>query len=330
MIFARYFSKMSSIINKVSGGNYMQILSQITGVITSIDDDYWVKQNALLDGLSQKLTMRFITDPPTDKPHFEIPFITVEKKKKVIIKTKQVPNPECIHSTVVNTRWFKVLCNFHANVSQLIERLFPDKPENITFIPNIMMGQRFNGHDLSDESEFNSLMEEYKAVGSIINLVLTPSYDVRAKIRKSDALLRSIFKDGNLPKNIGFVDPDANTGDLDFDQIVNIVYYFVLAEYRSKIMNDSKGYVKVFLKTVGSAKSINNMSGAKFADFISALDLDKCSSSREVKEFAAKAGDILRDIDSGKSKATILKSIDDLLNKPIDDTGIIDEDGVEM
>lgn len=304
----------------------MKILSQITGVITTIDDDYWRNQNSLINGLIEKLAMEY----PADKPHFETPFITETKKKKNVIKTKQVPNPECIHSNVVKTKWFKAICTFHSNISQLFERLFPEKGDDIKFMPKILMGQTYNGHDLSVEEEFNLVNSEYKAIGTIINLILTPSYDVRARIRKSEATLRSIFKDGNLPKNIGFVDADADTGDLEFDQIVNIVYYFVLAEYRSKIMNDSKGYVQVFLKTIGSAKSINNMSGAKFADFISALDLDKCSSNKEVKDFANKAGDILRDIDNGKSKTSILKSIDDLLNKPMDDVLGEDVDGVDM
>ena len=292
---------MNTAIEKIVGSDYMKFLSYIIGELDAVEESVWLEQNQKITKLLYEIPAEY--RPRLGKiPPFQEPKIAPKKKKP----NKLIYNPDCRHEQVVRTEFFKKIREDIASLNSLMESSYDEKKKEF------FSHARWNGTTPNQDT-----ITYLEKISEIVDIILMPSYDVRNKILKRQDVIQDIFKNKTLPQDIGLA------------EVIDIIYNFAIVEYRSRLLNDSRGYMKLFMKTFQDS-NLAKMKGSSFTSFIDAIDFDKIENKETLKSFAAGARKIFEHAqEGGKIDAKLLDEIRNLLENPVSG-GEPDKDGVDL
>lgn len=312
VIFFSMIQKMHDIdaqIAKISGQeNYMESLQKITGNIMTIDAAIFKEKHRKISAcdFNIRLLLKRISDEQPNPSILEQmtqfnaessvvnikdgTFIMYQRKTK---STKNPPKPprEIIApghkpEELIKTPWFKMVKRIEKEVNKFITSAFPENTDqaNLTYEylaneykqhPELVDIRTVYDCKVNSESIFKSFVQLRKCSNIIINILLTPMYDVKHTIRKHWNKIEQIFKSKAFQQ----------TGIASPDDIVDMLNQFIIAKYRATITGNNKHYVKLFLNTIGN-DNVSNMDGARFMEIMDSIDLDKLNKEDKVYKFA--------------------------------------------
>ena len=272
-------------------------------------------------------------------------YVKKSKKSKKQKKPREIINNGYRPIDLVKTEWFKLIKRMEKDIHKFLIEVFPDTSQNTDTnnnintdsIPNIQLN---NKSKLDVESKtFADLEHEYKLhpelidiktaldckintnklftsiimikkfAKIIINILLTPMYDVKKTIHSHWSEINRIFKTKAFQQ----------TKLTSPEDIIEILYQFIIAKYRATITGNNKHYVKLFLDTVGN-ENVSNMDGARFVEIMDAIDLDKLNKKDKVYQFALGAKSIMQRIVNNENiTPNILKEFDNMFNDENDE-----------
>ena len=268
-------------------------------------------------------------------------YVKKSKKSKKQKKPREIINNGYRPIDLVKTEWFKLIKRMEKDIHKFLIEVFPDNTSQNTNVnnendtdslPNVQLN---NKSKLDVESKtFADLEHEYKLhpelldiktaldckintnklftsiimikkfAKIIINILLTPMYDVKKTIHSHWSEINRIFKTKAFQQ----------TKLTSPDDIIEILYQFIIAKYRATITGNNKHYVKLFLDTVGN-ENVSNMDGARFVEIMDAIDLDKLNKKDKVYQFALGAKSIMQRIVNNENiTPNILKEFDNMFN----------------
>ena len=272
-------------------------------------------------------------------------YVKKSKKSKKQKKPREIINNGYRPIDLVKTEWFKLIKRMEKDIHKFLIEVFPDTSQstnvndgsNTDSLPNVQLN---NKSKLDVESKtFADLEHEYKLhpelldiktaldckintnklftsiimikkfAKIIINILLTPMYDVKKTIHSHWSEINRIFKTKAFQQ----------TKLTSPDDIIEILYQFIIAKYRATITGNNKHYVKLFLDTVGN-ENVSNMDGARFVEIMDAIDLDKLNKKDKVYQFALGAKSIMQRIVNNENiTPNILKEFDNMFNDENDE-----------
>ena len=272
-------------------------------------------------------------------------YVKKSKKSKKQKKPREIINNGYRPIDLVKTEWFKIIKRMEKDIHKFLIEVFPDTSQstnvndgsNTDSLPNVQLN---NKSKLDVESKtFADLEHEYKLhpelldiktaldckintnklftsiimikkfAKIIINILLTPMYDVKKTIHSHWSEINRIFKTKAFQQ----------TKLTSPDDIIEILYQFIIAKYRATITGNNKHYVKLFLDTVGN-ENVSNMDGARFVEIMDAIDLDKLNKKDKVYQFALGAKSIMQRIVNNENiTPNILKEFDNMFNDENDE-----------
>ena len=273
-------------------------------------------------------------------------YVKKSKKSKKQKKPREIINNGYRPIDLVKTEWFKLIKRMEKDIHKFLIEVFPDNTSqntnvndgtNTDSLPNVQLN---NKSKLDVESKtFADLEHEYKLhpelldiktaldckintnklftsiimikkfAKIIINILLTPMYDVKKTIHSHWSEINRIFKTKAFQQ----------TKLTSPDDIIEILYQFIIAKYRATITGNNKHYVKLFLDTVGN-ENVSNMDGARFVEIMDAIDLDKLNKKDKVYQFALGAKSIMQRIVNNENiTPNILKEFDNMFNDENDE-----------
>ena len=272
-------------------------------------------------------------------------YVKKSKKSKKQKKPREIINNGYRPIDLVKTEWFKIIKRMEKDIHKFLIEVFPDTSQNTNVnnendtnsLPNMQLN---NKSKLDVESKtFADLEHEYKLhpelldiktaldckintnklftsiimikkfAKIIINILLTPMYDVKKTIHSHWSEINRIFKTKAFQQ----------TKLTSPDDIIEILYQFIIAKYRATITGNNKHYVKLFLDTVGN-ENVSNMDGARFVEIMDAIDLDKLNKKDKVYQFALGAKSIMQRIVNNENiTPNILKEFDNMFNDENDE-----------
>ena len=289
---------MNSAIEKIVGSDYMRILSHIIGNLDSIEESTWMEQNKQITMLLNEIPVSY-RERLTKIPPFNQPMVARKKNKP----NKLTYNTDCRHEVVVRSDFFKRIRDDVASLNKLMETAYDGK--------EFFSHAKWEGMTPNEDT-----ITYHKKISEIVDIILLPSYDLRKKILSKQGIIQDIFKNKTLPADIGLA------------EVVDIIYNFAIVEYRSKLLNDNRGYMKLFMKTFQDS-NLAKMKGSSFTSFIDSIDFDKIENKDKLKSFAEGARKIFERAQDGKQiDAALLDDIRKLLENPVPDS--TDVDGVEF
>ena len=272
-------------------------------------------------------------------------YVKKSKKSKKQKKPREIINNGYRPIDLVKTEWFKLIKRMEKDIHKFLIEVFPDTSQNTNVnnendtnsLPNMQLN---NKSKLDVESKtFADLEHEYKLhpelldiktaldckintnklftsivmikkfAKIIINILLTPMYDVKKTIHSHWSEINRIFKTKAFQQ----------TKLTSPEDIIEILYQFIIAKYRATITGNNKHYVKLFLDTVGN-ENVSNMDGARFVEIMDAIDLDKLNKKDKVYQFALGAKSIMQRIVNNENiTPNILKEFDNMFNDENDE-----------
>lgn len=166
-----------------------------------------------------------------------------------------------------------------------------------------------------EELVFNAFMDMQKFSNAIINILLTPMYDVLDKVTKSyDKDLAHAFK-STIQKGIA-------TRDL----IIELLTNFACAQYRAKLTGSSK-YMLEMLSDELTEGALSEMDGARYISVMDSINTDAMTKGSKAAGFTVKARELMKKMieQDGKMDTSILTEIKDLIGDDEDDAPEVKE-----
>ena len=320
-------------IAKISGQeNYMDSLQKITGNIMTVDREMYHEKHTKISAcdFNIKILLKRIYDEEPNKTILEVKTLYDTESAKLNIKdgtfmmyqrkSKKKSKPPCeivapghSPSDLIKTDWFKHVKHIEKEINKFMISSFPekfeDKDKNFEYIdaeykqhPELMDIRTIYDCKICSPNIFKSFMQLHKCCKIIINILLLPMYDVKKCIRNHWSKIEQIFKTKAFQQ----------TGIASPDDVVEMLYQFIVAKYRATVTGNNKHYVKLFLNTVGN-ENVSNIDGARFMEIMDSIDLDKLNKDEKVYKFAlgaktamqkivknenANAEEIIRELDS--------------------------------
>lgn len=309
-------------IAKITGQeDYMNSLQKITGNIMSVDADMFKSAHkklsacdfnikVLLSRLSESEpengTIKSILDEfTTESTKLNIKdgtFTMYQRKCKNPKPPREIIAPGHQPSELVQTQWFKHVKHIEKEINKWFVAVFPQTvtEENRTFAhlndviyksnPEVKELQTVYDVKIGKEEQFNSLLNLRKCSNLIINILMSPMYDVKGTIRKHWGKIQKIFNSKAF----------QTTGIASPEDIIEMLNKFIVAKYRATITNNNKHYAKLFLSVVGN-ENVSNLDGARFIEIMDSIDLDKLDKNENVYKFASSAKNIIHQIVNNKN-----------------------------
>lgn len=188
------------------------------------------------------------------------------------------------------------------NAKQLADKTFEDLKEVYAKNPELIDIKNILGCRITDEKMFALMKMLRYFCKVVIDILLVPMYDVKAKIDSNWSCIDNVFK------TKAFKDAKFTSKE----DIENILYQFIVAKYRATVTGNNKHYVKLFLDTVGS-ENISNMDGARFMEIMDSIDIDKLNKDDKVYKFAVNAKNAMKRIANSETVTPeILKEFDNM------------------
>ena len=282
--------------------------------------------------------------------------IKKSKKSKKVRKPREIINQGYRPMELVKTSWFKMVKHIEKDIHKFLVEVFPqetpvevDKDQEDSESANSRSDDLINtSAEKYNEQNFNKSIEnktfadlenEYKLHPElpdiktalnckvttnttftsmlllkrfckiIINILLTPMYDVKKTINSHWSEIDKIFKTKAFQQ--------AKIASAE--DIVEILYQFIVAKYRATVTGNNKHYVKLFLDTVGN-DNVSNMDGARFMEIMDAIDLDKLNKRDKVYKFAMGAKTAMQRIVKNEGiTPEVLKEFDEMFKSSDDE-----------
>lgn len=290
-------------IKKISGqDNYMESLQKITGDIMTIDSAFYHDKHNKMSAcdFNIKLLLKRITDEQNNntinaiKASYDVEsaninikegtFIIETKKTKKGIKQREVIAPGHKPCELINTQWFKQVKHIEKEIHKYLTKTFPNNEEpnfdkiqeEYTKHPELVDLMTLYDCKINTPTIFKSFIQLQYNCNYIINVLLTPMYDIKATIMKHWSKIEHVFKSKVFQQ-----------GGVNVD-IVEMLSQFIIAKYRAQVTGNNKHYVKLFLSTIGN-ENISNLNGARFMEIMDSIDLDKLNKDENVYKFACGA-----------------------------------------
>lgn len=329
-------------ISRISGQqNYMDQLQRITGNINFIDMKMYHEKHTKMvscDENIKKILHKICDEDNTienlkNKYEKESDALNIKDKtfsmyQKKSKKSKPKPPKEIITQgyrppDLIKTEWFKIIKHIEKDVNKFLIEVFPqnesskdsyDKSlESKTFAdlekeykehPELLDIKTALDCKINSKVIFTSILLLRRFCKIIINILLTPMYDVKGTINSHWSEINRIFKTKAFQQ----------TKIASPEDIVNILYQFIIAKYRATITGNNKHYVKLFLDTVGN-DNVSSMDGARFMEIMDSIDLDKLDKKDKVYKFALNAKTAMQRIANNENiTPEILKEFDEMFN----------------
>ena len=298
-------------IAKISGQqDYMKQLEKITGSIFFIDMTMYHEKHIIISNNDDKIRRALIDISNTNdsiNQHLRefstlssaldirnktfIMKVKKSKKSKKKRPPREVVNNGYLPCDLIKTGWFKCIKRLERDINKFLIDIFPLKQEGDPVEHSYaLLEQIYKEHPelmdvklaldcrITDADTFNNILTIKSACKEIIDILLLPMYDVKQTIISHSDKLDTIFKTKAF----------QNTQVASMDDIVEILYQFIVAKYRATITGNDKHYVKLFLDTLGNDQ-VSNMDGARFIEIMDAIDLDKLDKRDRVYQFAINA-----------------------------------------
>lgn len=309
-------------ISKITGqNNYMETLQKITGNIMTIDMEQYhsVHKKISACDFNIKVLLSRLAESETTDNGSSINAINDEYKRestninikdgtftmyqrKVGKKGKVKPPREIVapgHNPpdLIKTQWFKSVKHIEKEVNKYFTNVFPNtlKPDEQTFAylsteiyktsPEVLELQTIYDVKIANDEIFKNITQLRKCTNMIINLLLTPMYDVKGTIRKHWDKIERIFNSKAFQQ----------TGLTCQEDIIDMLNQFIVAKYRATITGNNKHYAKLFLSVVGN-DNVTNMDGARFIEIMDSIDLEKLDKNENVYKFASNAKELIHQI----------------------------------
>ena len=219
------------------------------------------------------------------------------KKSKTQKPPREIIAPGHLPSELVKTPWFKHVKHIEKEVNKFMTEVFPatvpaDKHtfehlNTVVYVATPAMKELQSVYDVhvTDEATFTSISQLRKCTNIVINQLLIPMYDVKGTIRKHWGKIQKIFNSKAFQE----------TGITSPEDIIDMLYQFIVAKYRATITGNNKHYAKLFLSVVGN-ENVSNLDGARFMEIMDSIDLDKLDKNENVYKFASSAKEIIHSI----------------------------------
>lgn len=304
-------------ISKITGqNNYMETLQKITGNIMNVDMDMYkgvhkkvsacdfnikVLLSRLVEANPDNDTIKKVTDEfiaeSTKLNIKEKTFVMYHRKAKDSKPAREIVDHDHLPSELIKSKWFKCVKHTEKEINKFFTEVFPSTlpAEQHTFEylngtvysanPAIKELQSVYDVHVLDEQTFTSITQLRKCTNIIINQLLVPMYDVKGTIRKHWGKIQKVFTSKAF----------QSTGIASPEDIIDMLYQFIVAKYRATVTGNNKHYAKLFLSVVGD-KNVSNLDGARFIEIMDSIDLDKLDKNENVYKFATSAKEIIHSI----------------------------------
>lgn len=304
---------IDSQIAKISGQqDYMKQLEKITGNIFFIDMTMYHEKHRIISDNDEKIRQALTDINASNEAvhqHLEkyvalssaldvknktfVMKVKKSKKSKKKRPPREVVNNGYLPQELIKTEWFKCIKHLERDINKFFTEVFPLKQnENDTNNTHsyTLLEQIYKEHpeltdiklaldcQITNENIFNNIFIIRQSCKEIIDILLLPMYDVKRTIVSHSDKLDTIFKTKAF----------QNTQIASMDDIIEILYQFIVAKYRATVTGNDKHYVKLFLDTLGN-EQVSNMDGARFIEIMDAIDLDKLDKRDRVYQFAINA-----------------------------------------
>lgn len=317
------------LIKNITGSNdYMKELSKVVGNITNIDLGYFADKNKvnILNDEIIRSVMKNLPNTET-KHYFELSIINdfnnaiIEKKKKNG-KIKKLINDNFRPKVFIKSPFFKMIKLIEKTANNLIEAYDIDTAapsmEQVNSVlktnPELMDVKNFFGYHLKTDEDIKLMLKAKEAAHKIIDNYMLPMYDVKKTMEKNWGILSPMFKSAEFATHAY--------------EIKDMLYLFMIANYRTTITENSKYYMKLFMEVINKTDNpelkaaipeenvIANMDPARFLELLDTINLDSISQKKSVYNFALRSKDIIKRIakkDPNDKMEDIIKDIQDVL-----------------
>lgn len=331
--------RIDKTIARVSGSSdYMGDLAQITGHMTTINKEFYIKQISEVMTTYEKgirLVLKEIEAndivSKLDKAYEELNLSKLyeekvhKKSKKVSMKLRLTPKD------IYQSNWFKLLRQVESLATEVYNQfslegkdLKEKQLEIINKNRDSVETFTFYGKQITQPNVPKAIVICKKFINKILEIILTPMYDCMDYIKKHwvDQINQAVG--AQVQKKTG-------KNEITQDEIQNYLYTFVLAKYRLDITGSTEHFTNVLLKSINEYE-VASIDAARFLDVIENFKLDDIKGSEQLKQMAELAKDEMRKI-IGKediSPSEILKDIEKFLNvepeeKPVETEQVTDD-----
>lgn len=304
-------------ISKITGqNNYMETLQKITGNIMNVDVEMYRnvhKKVSACDFNLKVLLSRLVENDPdnstikgtadefiNESNQLNIKdgtFVMYQRKCKSPKPPREIIDHDHLPSELLKTKWFKSVKHIEKEVNKFYTAVFPATlpadQQTFEYLNNTVYTNTpevkeiqsvYDVHILTAET-FKSIEQLRKCANIIINQLLVPMYDVKGTIRKHWHKIQKVFTTKAFQSS-GIASPE---------DIIDMLYQFIVAKYRATVTGNNKHYAKLFLSVVGD-KNVSNIDGARFIEIMDSIDLDKLDKNENVYKFATSAKEIIHSI----------------------------------
>lgn len=165
---------------------------------------------------------------------------------------------------------------------------------------------------------YDTLLGLQKNANIIMNIILTPMYDIKTKITKSfDTKLAPSFKES------------ITNGTLTREVVIDLITDFMVAKYRAMLTGSSKYFVQMLSDELTEGQ-LAHCDGRNFVEMMDAIDTDTFSKGSRAAGFTTKAKGLMKKMlersESGQGfDMSILKDVHELVaEKPDEREGLVD------
>lgn len=262
--------------------------------------------------------------------------IILKLKKGVGKGAKPTPNnsreviaPDYSPLQIASSDWFKTIKMLEREVYHVIEKVFisPDGEarthktskerkeikDNYTYdqyeevvkrYPNVRDLYKFFNIKITNKAIFDTILDIQKYACIIINIMLTPMYDVRSKIDKS------------YDKNLSFAFKSVvSNGTLTKDIVINLLTDFMIAKYRATITGSQKYFIQMLSDELTEGQ-LAHCSAPEFVSIMDTIKLEELDTKSKTIDFTIKAKELMKKmVERGESTldVAIIKDVKELL-----------------
>ena len=328
-------SRLDKTIVKFSGAkNYMDKLAQITGHMNSIDENFYIQQIGIVKTTylsiikelnkyikDSEIFSDFITSIEAEYKKLnlnELYHDVVKKAKKNKPERKQ-HKVRITPKDIYESKWFKMIVDLEKTSADLIgqfeiesNKMSDAHKKIIETEPMIINTHTFYGIKVNNDSITGSIFVTSKFINKVIEILLTPMYDVKTHMDKNWLPQIDEVLGVELKKKLG---DKAKDVPITQEDIKNYVYTFLLTKYRLELTGNTGEFAKTLMNSLDSSV-IGSCNPARFINLIDGLKLDEVENNKGVKKVVELARKELIKVSENQDikPAELLNDINEILS----------------
>jgi hypothetical protein len=296
-------SRLDKTIVKFSGAkNYMDQLAQVTGHMNSIDENFYTQQIGIVKTTYLSIIKElnkyvkdsgilsdFITLIETEykKLNLNVLYHDVVKKAKKNKAERKQHKVRITPKDIYESKWFKMIVELEKTSADLIgqfeiesNKMSDAHKKIIETEPIIINTHTFYGIKINNDNITGSIFVTSKFINKVIEILLTPMYDVKSHMDKNWLPQIDEVLGVELKKKLGDKVKDV---PITQEDIKNYVYTFLLTKYRLELTGNTGEFAKTLMKSLDSSV-IGSCNPARFINLIDGLKLDEVENNKGVKK----------------------------------------------